>query len=362
MTAPPAKPRLESGLLTSNPPDVQRRLDDCLNVDPMHFLPGTSGRHIELVQIALAQISELLDKRIPEIKDKRGFYGPSTVHAVHIYKDTRDIVVPGRKLDDIVGRRTISFLDDDLVEIEGAKPGPKPPATKFKDVVVLITGFGGINPPAQGVPQSTGGLIRDVVSDTYRKKSNRSLEPIVFTGGQRPDPSRTIAGLVRAAILGTGASAGVVCLVGESAGGKNVLALANELTSFPPQIRLTYVGVSDGAFDDGDTVAPPNSEGDNLRIRANAFPASEKVNIFQSDGNGTEFSGSLLRKFWAGKMPNKEVHGPIDFFGTNRDLTTDGTLARAPANANFEAVHANAVSLGNSIHLPRIRTILDKAP
>jgi hypothetical protein len=361
MTAPPAKPRLESGLLTNNPPDVQRRLDACLNVDPMHFLPGTTGRHIELVQIALAQIGELLDKRIPEIKDKRGFYGPSTTHAVHIYKETRDIVIPGRKLDDIVGRRTISFLDDDLVEIEGSKPGPKPPATKFKDVVVRITGFGGINSPVQGQPQLPGGLIRDVVSETYKKKANRSIEAIVFTGGQRPDPSRTIAGLVRAAILGSGASAGIVCLVGESAGGKNVLALANDLANFPPQIPLTYVGVSDGAFDDGDAVAPPNSKGDNLRIRAQSF-AAEKVNIFQSDGNGTEFSGSLLRDIWAGKMPNKEVHGPIEFFVTNRDLTADGTMPRAPANAAFEAVHANAVSIGNGVHLPRIRAILDAAP
>jgi len=362
MTAPPAKPQLESGLLTNNPPDVQRRLDACLNVDPMHFLPGTSGPHIELVQIALAQIRELLDKRIPEITDKRGSYGPSTTRAVHVYKETRDIVIPGRKLDDIVGRRTISFLDDDLVEIEGSKPAPKPPATKFKDVVVLISGFGGINSPVQGQPQPSGGLIRDVVSESYKKKANRSVEAIVFTGGQRPDPSRTIAGLVRAAILGSGVSAGIVCLVGESAGGKNVLALANELANSAPQIALTYVGVSDGAFDDGDAVAPPSSKGDNLQIRAPSFAASEKVNIFQSDGNGTEVSFSLRRKIWAGKMPNKEVHGPIQFFVTNRDLTKDGTLPSAPANANFEAVHANAVSIGNGIHLPRIRAILDAAP
>ncbi len=362
MTAPPAKPQLESGLLTNNKPDVQRRLDACLNVDPMHFMPGTSGPHIELVQIALAQVREVLDKRIPEITDKRGFYGPSTTRAVHTYKETRDIVIPGHKLDDIVGRRTISFLDDDLVEIEGSKPAPKPPATKFKDVVVLITGFGGDNSPVQGQQQPSGGLIRDVVSDTYRKKANRSIEAIVFTGGQAPDPSRTIAALVRGAILGSGASAGIVCLVGESAGGKNVLALANDLANFAPQLDLTYVGVSDGAFNDGDALAPPNSDGNNLRIRAPSFAASEKINIFQSDGNDTEFSKRLLRDIWAGKMPNKEVHGPIDFFVTNRDLTKDGTMPRAPKNANFEAVHANAVSLGNSVHLPRIKAILDAAP
>jgi hypothetical protein len=362
MTAPPAKPRLESGLLTNNAPDIQRRLDACLNVDPMHFLPGTSGPHIALIQMALGQVRDILDKRIPEIKDKRGFYGPDTIRAVHIYKETRDIVIPGHKLDDIVGRRTISFLDDDLVEIEGSKPAPKPPATKFKDVVVRISGFGGINSPVQGQPQLPGGLIQDVVSGNYRQKSHRSIEAIVFTGGQRPDPSRTIAGLVRAAILGSGASVGIVCLVGESAGGKNVLALANDLAFTPPRIPLTYVGVSDGAFDDGDAVAPPNSNGDNLEIRAPFFGASEKVNIFQSDGNGTEFSGSLLRSIWAGKMPNKEVHGRIQGFVRNRDLTADGTLPRAGANASFEAVHANAVSIGNGVHLPRIRALLDAAP
>lgn len=362
MTAPPAKPKLESGLLTNNTPEVQRRLDACLNIDPMHFLPGTSGPHIELVQMALGQVRELLDKRIPEITDKRGFYGASTTRAVHVYKETRDIVIPGRKLDDIVGRRTLSFLDDDLVEIEGTRPAPKPPATKFKDVVVHITGFGGINSPVQGQQQSAAGLLQDVVSGNYKQKSNRSIEAIVFTGGQRPDPSRTIAGLVRAAILGSGASVGLVCLVGESAGGKNVLALANDLAFFPPQIPLTYIGVSDGAFDDGDAVAAPNSKGDNLLIRAPIFSAPEKVNIFQSEGNGTEFSGSLLRNIWSGKMPNKEVHGPIQGFVRNRDLTADGTMPRAGANASFEAVHANAVSIGNGVHLPRIRALLDAAP
>src|SRR4051812_974493 len=103
MTAPPAKPRLESGLLTNNSPGVQHRLDACLNIDPMHFLPGTSGPHIELVQMALGQVRELLDKRIPEITDKRGVYGGSTTRAVHVYKETRDIFIPGHKLDDIVG-------------------------------------------------------------------------------------------------------------------------------------------------------------------------------------------------------------------------------------------------------------------
>lgn len=361
MPARTPKPRLQSGLFTGNAADVQRKLDACLVSDPAHIFEGQSGKHVEIIQIALGQVRDLIDARIPAITDARGTFGPSTRNAVHVYKETRDIVRQGQRLDDIVGRSTISFLDDDIVEAEGGArptPPPKPVVLPFKDVVVQILGFGGTNSPIQGQQQGSGTLRQSVVSEAYTSKKNRSLETIVFTGGQNPNPVQRIAALVRGAALASGSAPGLICLTGESAGGKNVLELAGELVSQPLPLALAYVGLSDAAFFDADAVARPNSAGDNLSIRSPSFAAGAKRNIFQTAGNRTGFSIGLGRSIWQGKMPNGEVHGPVQGFIDQRDLTREGLVVDAGPNTNFETLHANAASIANADHLGRINALL----
>jgi hypothetical protein len=264
-------------------------------------------------------------------------------------------------VDDIVGRRTISLLDTEMAELEGGL-GPAPaPTTAFKDVVVQILGFGGRNSSFQGEQLGSGALRQSVTSPEYAAKANRSLETIVFTGGQQPNPVQRIAALVRGAIMSSGASVGLVCLTGESAGGKNVLELANLLANFPPVIDLAYVGLSDAAFFDQDAMAPPNAAGDNLMIRSPFFQAGTKVNIFQSAGNDTEISGRLLRRIWSGRMPNKEVHGKVQHFLDNRDLTALGQIRPTGPGISWESVHAAAATAANATHLGAIRALLQNA-
>lgn len=360
MVAPPPKAQFESQHFTNNQPETQRKLDACLAIDPAHIFEGQTSPEVAVIQAALGQISEKLDDRIPKIADSTGHFGGSTRAAVSVYKHTRDIRLEGHAFDDIVGRRTISFLDTDMVAVEGGKPAPPPlPTTQFKDVVVQILGFGGRNSSAQGQRQGSRLLRQTVASGVYASKTDRSLDAIVFTGGQQPDPTKEIAALVRGAVLGF--SPGLICLTGESAGGKNVLALASDLANSSPQLNLTYVGISDGAFFDEDAVAPPNFSGTNLEIRSGSFAAREKVNIFQSAGNGTEFSIRRARLIWAGKMPNKEVHGPIQGFSPNRDLTAERVIVPVGSNTNFEVLHANAADFANGVHLARIKLLLDSA-
>ncbi len=362
MPAIPPKAAFQSALFTNNPPATQQALDACLAFDGAHIVPGQRGPAIAVIQGALSSISTQIDARIPSIKDSSGHFGDTTVTAVHTYKSLRDIVRPGMPLDDIVGRSTISLLDTEMLEVEGPQPTPPAPTpTVFKDVVVQILGFGGPNSSAQGQQQNSSVLRLSVASDVYNKKANRSLEAIKFIGGQQPNPTQKIAALVRTAILGSGAAPGFVCLTGESAGGKNVLQLANELANSGPQIPVRYAGISDGAFFDEDAVAKPNGAANNLLIKSPPF-GGQKLNIFQSAGNGTEFSFSLLRDIWAGKMENKEVHGPIQGFKPgDRDLTAEGKIVAVPG-ASFETLHANAAAIANKIHLDNIRAILDGAP
>lgn len=355
MPAPPAKARLESRHFTGHPVAVQARLDACLASDPAHIMPGSQGPAVAVVQSALEKISARMDARVPAVRDPAGAFNASTRASVRAYKTLRDIRIPPKPVDDIVGRRTLSLLDTEMLMLEGA---PAPPAQRFIDVVVHITGFGGPNSTREGEQQGGVGLRGELVGEAYRAKTNRRLETIVFTGGQRPSPVPLIASRVRTAIKDSGATLGLVCLVGQSAGGKNVVQLAPLLANQAPAIELAYVGLSDAAFFDEDAAAPPNADGSNLLIRAPFFQAREKVNIFQSAGNGTEFSGSLMRRIWSGQMPNKEVHGPVQHFPVFRDLTREGRVSAATAARGAEVAHSAACFFGDNVHMARIRELL----
>lgn len=109
---------LQSKLFTI-PPDPQ--LQACLTSDASHITPGASGDHVKKIQIAL---NELSDGRVFLIID--GKYGPKTAAAVRDYKNapSRNILGPGQKTaDDIVGKRTIQSLDDEMTIFENEDHG-----------------------------------------------------------------------------------------------------------------------------------------------------------------------------------------------------------------------------------------------
>jgi hypothetical protein len=123
MAEPPIKSRLQSRDLTNHPKPIQDRLNNCLQFDPSHITPGQKGGHVTVIQRALATIRQRMPELgLPEITDKEGDYGTDTTATVLKYKSINGIVRSGQPLDAIVGRMTLTRLDDDLL-----RPAPTPP-------------------------------------------------------------------------------------------------------------------------------------------------------------------------------------------------------------------------------------------
>jgi hypothetical protein len=101
------------------PPD--QRLEDCLVQDSKHITPGSQGEHVRRIQIALNQVSEGPGKEnFFLVMD--GKYGPRTASAVKIYKNRRGILQPWQTAaDDIVGKRTLATLDDEMRRLEESR-------------------------------------------------------------------------------------------------------------------------------------------------------------------------------------------------------------------------------------------------
>lgn len=111
---------LNSLLFTSPTPDP--RLEACLVEDAAHITPGTIGDHVEKIQTALNQLSAGPGREnFNLVLD--GHYGPATAAAVTIYKNKRSILQPGQvTADNIVGKRTIKSLDDEMDILEREVP------------------------------------------------------------------------------------------------------------------------------------------------------------------------------------------------------------------------------------------------
>lgn len=170
MAEPQVKKRLESPELTTNQsPAVQKQLTNCLNLDSAHIRPGDKGDHVAAIQDALTALRQRLpDLGLLEIKDKRGEYGDDTRNAVKKYKEINNIVRKGQPLDNIVGRMTITQMDNDLVN---GPPPPEPP----KPVV--------INAPVEiASSKPSENLAKDDLTSDFRAvpKANGNLRIFEF--------------------------------------------------------------------------------------------------------------------------------------------------------------------------------------
>jgi len=136
MADPAIKSRLESKELSTNAAPIQARLNACLASDPAHIQRGDKpGDHIKVIQQALNTIRERKpDIAMIEITDPPGTWGQSTTEAVFAYKLFNHIQRSGQKLDAIVGRMTITQLDNDLLS---TPPRPTPPPPAKADIKVV---------------------------------------------------------------------------------------------------------------------------------------------------------------------------------------------------------------------------------
>ena len=94
-----------------------KKLEACLQSDPAHVTPGTSGNHVAKVQTALMMLDGAKIDRRETLKKN---YGPSTAAAVLAYKTKRRIINRAyqAEADDIVGKMTIAALDREMLRFE----------------------------------------------------------------------------------------------------------------------------------------------------------------------------------------------------------------------------------------------------
>lgn len=112
---------LKSKLFTE---PLQPQLEACLIRDEAHITQGVHGEHVKKIQIALNRLSEGPGRENFKLKVD-GWYGPKTAGAVKAYKNapSRRILQPWQKTaDDIVGKRTMKSLDDEMDILENELP------------------------------------------------------------------------------------------------------------------------------------------------------------------------------------------------------------------------------------------------
>ena len=183
MAEPQIKSALESPELTTKQNKVvSQRLSACLASDANNIRPGAVGDHVKAVQDAL----ELLRQRMPDlgllpITDTPGSYKKSTADAVRKYKEINVIQRTGQKLDDIVGRMTITQIDNDLVN--GPKPAPPEPAVINAPVEIATArdnpGKDDLTSGPVKTDQLSGKQLRLVID--MRNKSTSQLEELMLS-------------------------------------------------------------------------------------------------------------------------------------------------------------------------------------
>jgi hypothetical protein len=114
-------------------PGVRLDLEAVSQHDSAHLTFGTSGEHVQRVQFALMFLrgADIPDDETHHLgQEKVGFYGAKTAEAVLAYKAAHkppilNTALRQTKPDNIVGKKTIVALDDDLAD--GINPDPDPP-------------------------------------------------------------------------------------------------------------------------------------------------------------------------------------------------------------------------------------------
>ncbi len=97
------------------------KLDACLKSDPAHIVPGSQGQHVEKIQKALVTLgSGIISK--DEITSQ--YYGASTINCVLKFKGPPRNILQWwqRTPDNIVGKRTIAKLDEEMLTFENRPP------------------------------------------------------------------------------------------------------------------------------------------------------------------------------------------------------------------------------------------------
>jgi hypothetical protein len=276
---------------------VRQKLDDCATKDPAHLIVGTVGEHVTIVQDALIQLGQhsfldAAEQASFELEFQTQFYGNMTAKIVQNYKNnhTPKILQPWQSsADNVVGKQTIRFLDDDMAALEGRPPVPEKKAT---DIFIFFSGVQD-GPPA-GEPLGNdalghGFLMRPIMQSFALSRPNGKFLAI---GGALTSDRESAGIRLATRFLRDNVSdpPGKHVIYGFSAGGTNSLNLSLDIDKLnalrapdSPKLRIDMLVTIDASTRTTSSVSNPKTVGGCVKRSANYFQQEIRP---QGDGVG----------------------------------------------------------------------------
>jgi len=351
-----------------------KKLNGCAVHDPDHISERDSprGPHVLFIKQALNAWSAKQKPPFPPLANDE-FFDAATGTRVELYKASHDppIINFAGKIDRIVGKKTVKFLDDELPpDIVPDLPDVPVPTKTFVDVVVQFVGGVDTGVVLDGSVLSRGNLTNYNTRTRTLVKIGRGSRHI-----RTDQPARNliveVMGKIRTQMNLPGIERGIICVYGSSAGGRNAIELATvlERENFP----LVYVGVEDAAFFPDETNTVPDlpfiaGKVRNIPIFDKAgLPKLEKtrtkINFFQTFGNHAKqrkIGGPFRDLIWTSGMDGQEIHGDIDGF-TRQIINVDPTGGASNVFNRFDSpAHNAAVGLATPQNESNIAGLLVK--
>jgi len=215
--------------------------------DPAHIVPGARGPHVAKIQLALIQVDGATIAQ-------DSIYGPATAAAVRAFKQKRRILNFQGQIDDIVGKKTMAALDQEVLARErGGGGGGLLLNFKFDPLLIpidfklhVLIYFSGV-----ADKDNRGGTLllpgdKVVLNDmTTFTPPQGDVKSVTGFGGSLV----TQAGVEQAfaIIQGVRDRRGKLIIYGFSAGGVNSLALCRRLSTRLPNIKVDLLVTVDVA-------------------------------------------------------------------------------------------------------------------
>ena len=332
--------------------------------DPAHILPGANGPHVGKIQLALIQLDGAAISQ-------DSVYGPSTAAAVRAFKQKRQILNFQGRIDDIVGKKTMSVLDGEMLAKErgggsGGRLGFKvvddntpfgpPTLPKPLPIADIVVRFAGAAVPGD---MPTDDVLSPTLVPAYQRMPvPNSVSRIGLFGRvlQRRDNGRLLLRVGRSTAtigpasipvfidvladlarlqIGLKALPGKIFIFGSSSGGRNAIDFAAHITRLGSKPH--FVAAIDAPFFQSDTPNRPNAKDDRdvpktvpvFTVDAGSTP--NRFNFFQTIGNHVKSSLNPLNQnlFFTSRMRNEEIHGEVAGFqniNLNRSVTQPKSL------------------------------------
>lgn len=327
---------------------TRQKLDDCATKDPAHLVIGTVGDHVALVQDALIQLDQHsflspAERDSFDLEVQTQFYGNMTAKIVQNYKNNHvpKILQPWQaSADNVVGKQTISFLDDDMAALEKLPP---PPEKKATDIFIFFSGVQDGPPAGEELPKDAFGngfLMRPRMKAFAEKRPDGKF--LAIGGALTAD--RESAG-IRLAIKflrdNMSNPPGKHVVYGFSAGGTNSLNLSLDIdnlnalrASGASKLRIDMLITIDASTRTTSSVKNPMMVGGCVRRSANYFQQEARP---QNDGVGgsrhfpkSDRDGETALIFPNVRLSDRELRFPLP--GQAHQRIEEVTLDRAGAH------------------------------